>query len=120
MSLLGRGPQLAVCRAALSGGRADAVAVVIVGPAGIGKTTLWRAVADSFSADALVLRTTGLPGTQAALANLADLLDPVTATGLAGLPPPQATALRVALGLAAPGTSPGALPERAILGVLRG
>ena len=119
--MLGRGPQLAVCRAALSGGRANAVAVVIAGPAGIGKTTLWRAVADSFSVDALVLRTTGLPGTQAALANLADLLDPVTATGLAGLPQPQATALRVALGLAAPGTSlAGALPERAVVGVLRG
>ena len=121
VSLLGRGPELAVCRAALSGGRADAVAVVIAGPPGIGKTTMWRAVADSFSADALVLRTTGLPGAQAALASLADLLDPVAATVLAGLPPPQATALRVALGLAAPGTLlTGALPERAIVGALRG
>lgn len=118
VSLLGRDPELAVCRAALSGGRADAVAVVIAGAAGIGKTTLWRAVADSCSAEVLVLRTTGLP---AALANLADLLDPVTAAVLAGLPPPQATALRVALGLAAPGASPaGALPERAVVGVLRG
>jgi hypothetical protein len=121
VSLLGRGQELAVCRAALSEGRADAVAVVIAGPAGIGKTALWRAVADSCSADVLVLRTTGLPAAQAALANLADLLDPVTATVLAGLPPPQATALQVALGLAAPGVSPaGALPERAVVGVLRG
>ena len=68
-----------------------------------------------------MLRTTGLPAAQAALANLADLLDPVTATVLAGLPPPQATALRAALGLAAPGASPvGALPERAVVAVLRG
>jgi DNA-binding CsgD family transcriptional regulator len=119
VSLLGRGQELAVCRATLSGGRADAVAVVIAGPAGIGKTTLWRAVADSFSADALVLRTTGLPGAQAALGNLADLLDPVAATVLAGLPSPQAAALRVALGLAAPGASlTDVLPERAVLGVL--
>ncbi len=121
VSLLGRGPELAVCRAALSGSWADAVAVVIAGPAGIGKTTLWRAVADSLAADALVLHTTGLPGAQAALANLADLLDPVAARALAGLPPPQATALGVALGLAAPVPSlTDSLLERAVAGVLRG
>ena len=58
-------------------------------------------MADSQPAGAVVLRTTGVPGGQAAFANLADLLDPVAGQVLPRLPAPQASALRAALGLAA-------------------
>ena len=45
VSLFGRGPELAVCQAGLSGSRADAAAVVIAGPAGMAggaRSTAWR------------------------------------------------------------------------------
>ena len=76
---------------------------MITGAPGIGKTTVWRAVADAQPAGTVVLRTTGVQGGQAALANLADLLDPVADAVLPRLPPPQADALRAALGLASRG-----------------
>ncbi len=91
-----------------------------MGAPGIGKTTLWRAVADAQPLGTVVLRTTGLQGGQAGLANLADLVDPVTGAVLPRLPQPQAVALREALGLAAaraPVTR--TLLERATVGVLR-
>ena len=72
-----------------------------MGVPGIGKTSLWRAVADSQPVGVVVLRTTGVQGGQAGLANLADLLDPVAGMVLPRLPEPQASALRAALGLAA-------------------
>ena len=65
-----------------------------MGAPGIGKTTLWRAVADAQPAGTVVLRTTGLQGGQAGLANLADLVEPVTGVVLPRLPQPQANALR--------------------------
>ena len=91
-----------------------------MGAPGIGKTTLWQAVADAQPAGTVVLRTTGLQGGQAGLANLADLVEPVTGVVLPRLPQPQANALRGALGLAAaqaPVTR--TLLERATVGVLR-
>ena len=46
--MLGRLAELAVCQKALAAaGEDDAAAVVISGAPGIGKTTLWRAVAGS-------------------------------------------------------------------------
>ena len=81
---------------------------------------MWRAAADAQPAGTVVLRTTGLQGGQAGLANLADLVEPVTGAVLHRLPQPQAEALRAALGLAsaqAPVTS--MLLERATVGVLR-
>jgi hypothetical protein len=90
--------ELAAYQAALSAG-GDGAAVVISGPPGIGKTSLWRALAGSRPAGVVVLRATGVPGGRAAFANLADLLDPVADTVLAWLPEPQADALRAALGL---------------------
>jgi hypothetical protein len=77
MELLGRLPELTACKEALSGDGHHAAAAIIAGPPGIGKTSLWRAVADSQSSDAVVLSTTGIPGARAGLANVADLLDPV-------------------------------------------
>jgi DNA-binding CsgD family transcriptional regulator len=100
MTLLGRLAELAACQQALSAGREGAAAAVITGAPGIGKTTVWRAAADTQPAST-VLRTTGLQGGQAGLANLADLLNPVADALLPRLPPPQADVLRAALGLAA-------------------
>jgi hypothetical protein len=81
---------------------------------------LWRAAADAQPNRAVVLRTTGISGGQAGLANLADLLDPVTDTMLAPLPEPQANALRAALGRGGVETpSAEMLLERATVAVLR-
>ncbi len=119
MRLLGRAAELAACRGALSDADAGAVAAVIAGAPGIGKTSVWRAVAESWPAGVVVLRTTGVSGGQAAFANLADLLDPVAGRVLPGLPYPQAAALRAALGLAAVETPLGeTVLERAAVAAL--
>jgi AAA ATPase domain len=120
VGLLGRLAELAACQGALSADSGDgAVAAVITGAPGIGKTSLWRAVADSQPAGGLVLRTTGVPSSQVAFANLADLLDPVAEQVLPSLPAPQASALRAALGLAAAEGPPGEmLLERAAVAAL--
>src|SRR5215472_4478648 len=65
MELLGRLPELTACKEALSGDRHHATAAIIAGSPGIGKTSLWRAVSDSQSSGAVVLRTTGIPGARA-------------------------------------------------------
>ena len=75
MELLGRLPELAACKEALSGDRRHAAAAIIAGPPGIGKTSLWRAVADSQSGDAVVLSTTGISGARAGLAAAADPME---------------------------------------------
>jgi ABC-type uncharacterized transport system fused permease/ATPase subunit len=94
---------------------------VITGPAGIGKTSLWRAVADSQPTGAVVLRTTGLSSGQPGLANLADLFDSVAGMVLSRLPEPQAGALQAALGLAVAEMPLGeTLLERAVVAALRG
>lgn len=122
MRLLGRLPELTACQEALSANRRGATAAVITGPPGIGKTTLWlAAIADCQPPGAVVLRTTGIPGEQAPLANVADLLDPVADTISSLLPGPQASAVRAALGLAPPQTPvTDMLLERAMVGLLRG
>ena len=121
MELLGRLPELAACKEALSGDRRHAAAAIIAGPPGIGKTSLWRAVADSQSGDAVVLSTTGISGARAGLANVADLLDPIIDTALPLMPGPQANALRAALGQISPQAPvTDMLLERAIVGMLRG
>jgi DNA-binding CsgD family transcriptional regulator len=112
--------ELAACQQALSAGREGAAAAVITGAPGIGKTTVWRAAADAQPVGSVVLRTTGLQGGQAGLANLADLVEPVAGALLPRLPPPQAAALRAALGLATvdvPVTA--TLLELATVGLLR-
>lgn len=120
MELLSRLPELTACKEALSGDRDHAAAAIIAGPPGIGKTSLWRAVADSQSSDAVVLRTTGIPGAQAGLASIADLLDPVIDAALPLMPAPQASALRTALGQISPQAPvTDMLLERAIVGMLR-
>jgi DNA-binding CsgD family transcriptional regulator len=121
MELLGRLPELTACKEALSGDQHHAAAAIVAGPPGIGKTSLWRAVADSQSSDAVVLSTTGIPGARGGLANVADLLDPVIDTSLPLMPGPQANALRAALGQISPQAPvTDMLLERAIVGMLRG
>ena len=125
LGLLGRLGELTACTEALSGDEGDALAVIITGPPGIGKTSLWRAAADAALAGlpgpAVVLRTTGISGAPPALANVADLLDPVIETALPAMPGPQASALRVALGQALPQAPvTDVILERALVGLLRG
>jgi DNA-binding CsgD family transcriptional regulator len=121
MELLGRLPELTACTGALSGDRHHAAAAIIAGPSGIGKTSLWRAVADCQPDDVIVLRTTGIPGARAGLASVADLLDPIMDVALPLIPAPQASALRTALGQISPQAPvTDMLLERAIVGMLRG
>jgi DNA-binding CsgD family transcriptional regulator len=119
VTLLGRLAELAACQQALLAGREGAAAAVITGAPGIGKTTVWRAAAGGQPAGTVVLRTTGLQAGQAGLASLADLLDSVAEAVLPRLPPPQADALRAALGLAVAAPVTMTLLERATVGVLR-
>ena len=120
MVLLGRLAELAACQDALSPGGNGAAGVLLTGPAGIGKTSLWRAVATSQADGAVVLRTTGIPAGQRGFVNLADLLDPVTQTVVPRLPEPQAGALRAALGLTVAETPiRETLIERAVVTVIR-
>jgi DNA-binding CsgD family transcriptional regulator len=125
MELLGRLAELTACREALSGDHGHATAVIITGPPGIGKTSLWRAAADAVPAGlpgaTVVLRTTGISGAPPALANVADLLDPVIEAALPAMPGPQASALRAALGQALPQAPvTDVILERALVGLLRG
>ena len=114
--------ELAACRGVLSADAGGgAAAAVITGTPGIGKTSVWRAVADSQPAGVAVLRTTGVAGGQAAFANLADLLDPVAGQVLPRLPAPQAAALQAALGLANGKVPLGeTVLERAVVAAIRG
>ena len=125
MELLGRLAELTACKEALFGDHGHATAVILTGPAGIGKTSLWRAAADATSdglpGASVVLRTTGISGAPPALANVADLLDPVIETALPAMPGPQASALRAALGQALPQAPvTDVILERALVGLLRG
>jgi DNA-binding CsgD family transcriptional regulator len=74
-------------------------AIAIEGPAGVGKTTLWRAAVDR-AADAgylvLACRPAGAE-VQLSLTTLSDLLEPYVAAVLPALPPPQRRALEIAL-----------------------
>jgi DNA-binding CsgD family transcriptional regulator len=81
---------------------------MLVGDAGVGKTTLWRAGADA--ARALGYRTLETRPAAAearlAFAGIGDLLDEGLSDLLDDLPPPQADALRVALLLQRPTGAP--------------
>jgi DNA-binding CsgD family transcriptional regulator len=74
-------------------------ALVLTGPVGIGKTTIWRAVlADARRRAFRTMETRAVEAeAQLAFAGLADLLDPSVDEVLDGLPPAQRVALEVAL-----------------------
>jgi hypothetical protein len=80
-------------------GGAEAVAAILTGPAGIGKTALWEwALEQASSLGYLVLASrAGIAEAQLPWVGLTDLLRPVPALVLVGLPPPQRRALQVAM-----------------------
>src|SRR4051812_10785673 len=97
--VIGRAAELRAAAAFLDRLDEGPLAIVIEGDPGIGKTTIWRAIATA-AADrgARVLATRpGGSETQLAFAGVADLLDGVTTDELATLPAPQRRALEVAL-----------------------
>lgn len=97
---------------ALLGGFLDGVAsgrsLVLSGGPGIGKTTLWEAaILDAATRGRRVLSASASSAeAQLSFAALIDLCDDVDARALAALPPPQRSALEVALLRAKPDTAP--------------
>lgn len=83
----------------LAGVAARSSALVLEGPAGIGKTYLWRELVDQAGTDgARVLRAQPGEAEQRLVGSaLIDLCDPVRDDEIAGLPAPQAAALAAAL-----------------------
>ena len=79
--------------------RAGAVAAILTGPAGIGKTALWEwTLKQAADLGYLVLASrAGSAEAQLPWVGLTDLLRTVDERVLAGLPPPQRQALRVAM-----------------------
>ena len=121
--MLGRESECARIEQLLERGLLGPVGIVVEGPPGIGKTTVWRyAVAAARRAGFCVLEAA--PGeADAALgfAGLGDLFDGLGPEALEGLPDPQRRALGAALFVSDASDAPTeveALP-RAVLGVLR-
>ena len=121
--LFGRDVEVAAVRAFLDDVAAGPSFLVIEGEVGAGKTALWRAAVDAArqaNHHVLISRATEAEA-PLAFAALGDLLRGVLDERLHQLPPPQATALRVAMLLQEP---EGPLPEPlavsvATLGLLR-
>ena len=88
--------------------------IVIEGPAGSGKTTLWRAAVERATADGDLVLSCRAAGTEVhlALSALSDLLEAHLATILPTVPSPQRRALQVALLLEDDGGQP---PEQRAL-----
>lgn len=91
--LIGRGAELAAATRVLPDG-----GVVLDGPAGIGKTVLWRQLVSDLTAAGRTVVTAAPTETERSLpyAALADLLHPLAA-GIDSLPAPQAAAARAVL-----------------------
>jgi DNA-binding CsgD family transcriptional regulator len=101
--VVGREPELAAVQQFVDGAP-GAPALVLTGPAGIGKTTLWEAAvkhARTGGWTVLVARPSEAEA-ELSFAGLADLLDGVDRQVIADLPPAQRRALEVALALAEP------------------
>ena len=106
--VLGRDAELAALSVFLDSLATGPGALVLAGPAGAGKTTLVRAaITDAGTRGFTVLHT--MPSrsdVRLAFAGLADLLESRLDAVAAGLPAPQARALRVALLVEEPGRHP--------------
>jgi DNA-binding CsgD family transcriptional regulator len=118
--LIGRDEELDAARGALA---TLPTIVALEGEAGIGKTSVWRAVAEELEAGGHVVLSArpAEAETHLSYAGLADLLDPVLDDSLAELPAPQREALAAALHRAESG---GRAPDQAaiafaVLGALR-
>ena len=114
---IGRDEELLEVDRFLGAAAQGAVALLLEGPAGIGKSTLWSATVEAAGRrgfQVLAARPTAAEATWA-YQSLADLLEPVAATVLPRLPPVQRRALELALLRTADGsgsstTSPGSGP----------
>lgn len=97
--VIGRDEELGALGDFLSSLAAGPAAFVLVGEAGVGKTTLWRAGAAAAQGRGYRVLETRPAEAEArlAFAGLGDLLDPALDDLLDALPLPQADALRVAL-----------------------
>jgi DNA-binding CsgD family transcriptional regulator len=97
--VLGRRAELDQLTAMLDAVVAGPRAVVVEGPAGIGKTTVWRAALEATRARSYTVLAARATQTEATLpfAGLIDLFEGVPEARLAGLPVPQRRALEVAL-----------------------
>ncbi len=98
-AVLGRQAELDQVTAMLDAVLAGPSAVVVEGPAGIGKTTVWQAALQAARARSFTVLAAYAAQSEAALpfAGLIDLLEGVPEAGLSGLPTPQRRALEVAL-----------------------
>jgi predicted ATPase len=97
--VLGRQAELEQLTAMLDAVVAGPRAVVVEGPAGIGKTTVWQAALEAARARSFTVLAARAVQTEATLpfAGLIDLLEGVPEAGLSELPAPQRRALEVAL-----------------------
>jgi AAA ATPase domain len=97
--VLGRQAELEQLTAMLDAVVAGPRAVVVEGPAGIGKTTMWQAALEAARARSFTVLAARAAQTEATLpfAGLIDLLEGVSEAGLSELPAPQRRALEVAL-----------------------
>jgi DNA-binding CsgD family transcriptional regulator len=97
--VLGRQAELEQLTAMLDAVVAGPRAVVVEGPAGIGKTTVWQAALQAARARSFTVLAARATQTEATLpfGGLIDLLEGVPEAGLVALPAPQRRALEVAL-----------------------
>jgi DNA-binding CsgD family transcriptional regulator len=111
--ILGRERELAAAAGLLTGLQRGPAALVFVGEAGIGKTTLWREAVDRTRSGPAVVLVASPAAAEASLAfaALADLLEPVVDELLPKLSEPQRHALAIALLREDPG--PRRLDQRA-------
>jgi DNA-binding CsgD family transcriptional regulator len=98
-ALIGRDREYPSAAALLDASARGPAALVLTGPAGIGKTTIWRTLlADARGRGYRTMETRAVEAeAQLAFGGLADLLDPPVDEVLDGLPPAQRFALEVAL-----------------------
>jgi DNA-binding CsgD family transcriptional regulator len=96
---IGREGELAHARAVLDAAASGPSALVLHGPAGIGKTTIWRALRDEATERGFLTMSTRAVETEAQLAfnGLVDLLDPWIDEVIDQLPAAQRAAMDVAL-----------------------
>src|SRR5262249_39166916 len=120
-ALVGREPELAVVESFLEGDEPELRALAVVGEPGIGKTTLWHEAVRRADERGMPVLAAGPGESEAklAFAGLTDLLHEVGTDVLGELPPPQRTALEVALLRAEADERPGRrLVGTALLSVL--
>jgi DNA-binding CsgD family transcriptional regulator len=121
--VVGRDRQLTELWRALDAASRGAIGCVLSGPAGIGRTTLWRAGLAAATQRGYRVMSCRPAESEAGLsfAGLRDLLDDVPDPLLAGLPEPQRYAVEVALLRRSPGAAPPGprAVQAALLGLVR-